>query len=262
MRAYLRLRKRAAMRAAARNPLAFAGLNASPVTVESDSRKLSCLLAPGEPGRGVWLLAHGLGENRWQMASRAAWFRARGHAVCLMDFRSHGQSDWGPVAFGRFEAADVDAAVDYLEKHFPGEPISFCGVSLGAAAGVLAESAARFDRVILELLYRALEDAVMDRARVWLSRASYPVARAYVRRLEASCPGCDPLDAITRLRGRVLLLAGARDPFVPLAHARQLAEAAGASLVEFPGAGHMNLHRVARAEWQRAVQAWLDGPSV
>lgn len=261
MHAYLRLRKRAAMRAAARKPLAFAGLNAAPVTVRGEGRDLSCLLAPGEPGRGVWLLAHGLGENRWQMASRAAWFRSRGHSVLLLDFRSHGQSDWGPVSFGRSEAADVDAAVGYLETRFPGEPISFCGVSLGAAAGVLAASAERFDRVILELLYRALEDAVMDRARAWLTRASFPVARAYLRRLEHAYPGGDPLEAVTRLRGRVLLLAGALDPYVPLAHARQLAAAAGAALVEFPRTGHRNLHRVARAEWQRAVQDWLDGPS-
>jgi len=192
------------------------------------------------------------------MASRAEWFRRRGASVLLLDFRSHGESDWGPVAFGRTEAADVDAAVRFLEDELPGEHVSFCGVSLGAAAGVLSASALRFERVILELSYRTLEDAVMVRAQRYLTKLSFPVARVYWRSLEAAAPGEDPVAAVARLRGRVLLLAGERDPYVPLDHARDVARAAGVELVAFPGAGHQNLHRVVRDEWERVVANWLD----
>lgn len=262
--AYLRVRKGAAMRSAARKPGAFAELDPEHVWVESEGRKLACLLVRGERGRGVWLLAHGLGENRWQMMSRAAWFRNRGCSVLLMDFRAHGESDWGPVSFGRAEAADVDAAVRFVEEELPGEPVSFCGVSLGAAAGVLCRSAGRFERAILELTYRTLEDAVMERARRWLTPLSFPVARAYLRRLErAAADGgalaVDPLEAVAAVRGRVLLLAGARDPYVPVEQARDLARAAGVKLVEFDGLGHRNLHRLAREQWEVVVGGWLDG---
>jgi len=256
--AYLRVRKSAAMRAASRKPRAFEGLDPEHVWIESEGRNLACLFARGERGRGAWVLAHGLGENRWQMASRAAWLRRRGASVLLLDFRSHGESDWGPVAFGRTEAADVDAAVRFLEDELPGEHVSFCGVSLGAAAGVLSASALRFERVILELSYRTLEDAVMVRAQRYLTKLSFPVARVYWRSLEAAAPGEDPVAAVARLRGRVLLLAGERDPYVPLDHARDVARAAGVELVAFPGAGHQNLHRVVRDEWERVVANWLD----
>ena len=255
---YLRVRKSAALRAATRKPGAFAGLDPEHVWIESEGRKLACLLVRGEAGRGAWILAHGLGENRWQMASRAEWFRRRGYSVLLLDFRAHGESDWGPVAFGRAEAADVDAAVRFLEEELPGEPLSFCGVSLGAAAGVLGASARRFERLILELMYRTLEDAVMVRARLYLTRLSFPVARVYWRRLENAYPGQDPVDAVTSLRGKLLLLAGARDPYVPVEQARDLARAAGVELSEFGGVRHQNLHRVAREEWERVVGRWLD----
>ncbi|MEP7367319.1 MAG: alpha/beta hydrolase [Acidobacteriota bacterium] len=256
--AYLRLRKSAAMQAATRRPGAFAGLDPEHVWVESEGRKLSCLLVRGEPGRGVWLLAHGLGENRWQMASRAEWFRGRGCSVMLFDFRAHGESDWGPVAFGRLEAADVDEAVKFLDDELPGEAISFCGVSLGASAGVMSQSAGRFKRLILELPYRRLEDAVMERARRWLTPLSFPVARAYLRRLERESPGPDPLEAVTKLPGRLLLLAGARDLYSPLAQVRDVARAAGVETVEFAGLKHQNLHRLAKDEWERAVQRFWD----
>lgn len=255
--AYLRVRKSAAMQAATRKPGAFAGLDPEHVWIESEGRKLACLLIRGEPGRGVWLLAHGLGENRWQMASRAAWFRGRGYSVMLMDFRAHGESDWGPVAFGRLEAADVDAAVRFMEEELPGEAVSYCGVSLGAAAGLMSRSAGRFERLILELPYRRLEDAVMERARRWLTPLSFPVARAYARRLEREAPGADPVEAAKELRGRVLVLAGARDRYSPVEQARDVARAAEVELVEFAGLGHQNLHRLAREEWERVVGAWL-----
>ena len=256
--AYLRVRKSAAMRAATRKPGAFAGLDPEHVWIESEGRKLACLFARGDPGRGVWVLAHGLGENRWQMASRADWFRRRGASVLLLDFRSHGESDWGPVAFGRAEAADVDAAARFLEDELSGEQVSFCGVSLGAAAGVLSASALRFERVILELSYRTLKDAVMVRAQRYLTRLSFPIALLYWHSLEAAAPGEDPVVAVARLHGRVLVLAGERDPYVPLDHARDMARAAGAELVAFPGIGHQNLHRVVRDGWERVVANWLD----
>lgn len=257
--AYLRLRKNAAMQAAFRKPGAFAGLDPESVWVESEGRKLSCLLVRGEPGRGVWLLAHGLGENRWQMASRAEWFRRRGCSVMLLDFRAHGESDWGPVAFGRLEAADVDAAVRFLDEELPDEPISFCGVSLGAAAGVMSQSVHRFERLILELIYRRLEDAVMERARRWLTPLSFPIARAYLRRLERESPGPNPLEAVPKSPGRVLLLAGGRDTYSPIEHVRSVARASGAQLTEFPHLKHQNLHRLAKDEWERSVVQFCDG---
>lgn len=256
--AYLRVRKSAAMRAASRKPRAFEGLDPEHVWIESEGRKLACLFARGQRGGGAWVLAHGLGENRWQMASRADWLRRRGASVLLLDFRSHGESDWGPVSFGRAEAADIDAAVRFLDEELPGEPLSFCGVSLGAAAGVLSASAQRFEGLILELMYRTLRDAVMVRAQRYLTKFSFPLARAYWRSLEASTPGEDPVAAVARLRGRVLLLAGARDPYVPLDQARDVARAAGIELAVFQAAGHQNLHRVVRNEWERVVVNWLD----
>lgn len=98
----------------------------------------------------------------------------------------------------------------------------------------------------------------MVRAQRYLTKLSFPIARLYWLSLEAAAPGEDPVVAVSRLRGRVLLLAGGRDPYVPLAHARDLARAAGVELVTFPGVGHRNLHRVVRDAWEQVVANWLD----
>jgi pimeloyl-ACP methyl ester carboxylesterase len=256
LNAYLRLRKWQAMRAARRKPAAFATLRPEFLWIESEGRKLACHFVRGEPGRGVWLLAHGLGENRWQMAARAQWFRGRGCSVMLFDFRAHGESDWGPCGFGALETADVEAAAAFLQDEIPGEKISFCGMSQGAAAGVLSAAAPGFERMVLEGLYRTVEDAILLRGERWIPLLGRGLAAIYA----AGAVQGSPLNALRALGRPTLLIAGERDPYVPLAHARELAEAARASLAVFPGLKHVNFHRRDPERWERSVLDFLETP--
>ena len=250
---YLRLRKWEAIRAAQRKPGAFDALNPEFVWIESEGRKLACHFVRGRRGAGAWVLAHGLGENRWQMASRAQWLRARGASVLLFDFRAHGESDWGPCGFGAVEGADVEAAVRFLESEVPGEPIGFCGMSQGAAAGVLSEASPRMDRFILEGLYRRVEDAIVVRGEKWIPLIGPALARSYVR----VTPTGEPIDAVRRLKQPKLFIAGALDPYVPIAQSRELAQAAQSPLIEFPNLKHQNFHRHEPERWEPAVAQFL-----
>ncbi len=129
----------------------------------SPGRFVAGWLARGRPGRGAVLLLHGVRADRKQMVARARFLRDAGHSVLLVDLPAHGESTGERITFGAREAEGAAAALAFLRKQFPKEHIGAIGVSLGAAAIVLAQPAAPLHAVVLESMYPTINDAVEDR---------------------------------------------------------------------------------------------------
>ncbi|TXI20438.1 MAG: alpha/beta hydrolase, partial [Nitrosomonas sp.] len=96
-------------------------------------------LSQGKPGYSAVLLVHSMRSNRLEMLSRARFLKSLGYTVFLIDLHAHGESTGDRITFGLLESESVAAAVAYLHQTFPHERVGAIGVSLGAAAIVLAK---------------------------------------------------------------------------------------------------------------------------
>lgn len=99
------------------------------------------LKEPRQPAaRGVALVLHphplggGTMHNKVVFRAAAALNEA-GLTTLRINFRGVGQST-GEHDEGRGELEDVKASLDYLEKKYPGQPITVCGFSFGARVGM------------------------------------------------------------------------------------------------------------------------------
>src|SRR4051812_25267133 len=77
------------------------------------------------PGNhGAVILMHGLRASRLSQLDRARLFVGEGYSVLLFDFQGHGESPGTNVTFGYLESRDARAAVEYVRRRLPGQPIA------------------------------------------------------------------------------------------------------------------------------------------
>jgi len=94
----------------------------------------------GDGPRFVAVLVHGLFRGALEIETAGAMFRELGGEVLLLELRNHGGSGHATATFGRDEAYDVLAAVDFVREREEtrNRPLVLYGVSLGTAAVALA----------------------------------------------------------------------------------------------------------------------------
>jgi fermentation-respiration switch protein FrsA (DUF1100 family) len=230
--------------------------------VDPMGRRLRGWLAPGNGAVGV-VLVHGVRETRRAMLGRARFLHRAGYAVLLFDLPAHGESAGDRVTFGIGEASAVRAAVDLLAGSLPAQPIAALGFSLGGAACLLGHDPLPVDALVLEAVYADIDTAVANRLRVYGGAAGAWLTPLFIWQLGPRW-GIDaralrPVDAIGRIRAPLLLIAGAADPRATPADAERLFAAAPEpkQLWVVPGAGHVDFHRVAPAEYEARVLQFL-----
>jgi pimeloyl-ACP methyl ester carboxylesterase len=239
-------------------------LEASNITFASGSGSLiHGWLSPGKPGQGAVILLHGLRGDRRDMVSRAEFLRARGYSVLLFDFQGHGESRGSRITFGDLESRDVTAAIQYVHHKLPGEQVGVIGVSLGAAAFVLAEERPAVAAVVLEQMYPTIQQAVAGRARQYvgpLGPVLAPLLMVQVQaRLEIPANRLRPIDRMGQIGAPVLIVNGTRDRYTSIEDARALFAASSnpKELLAVEGAGHVNLHAFAKAQYEQRVGDFL-----
>ncbi len=239
-------------------------LGASVVTFPSQSGSLiHGWYAAGTPGTGAVLLLHGVGADRSAMTSRALFLHALGYSVLLIDFQAHGESLGRNITAGYLESWDAAAAAGYLHRALPLERVGVIGVSMGAAAVVLAKQPLRLSAVVLESMYPTIEEAIGDRMKLALGRwgpALAPLLLLQLKpRLGVGASQMHPIDRIARLGAPVLLIHGADDRHTTLDEARRVFAAAAEpkSFWEVPGAGHVDMDDFAKAEYERRIGEFL-----
>jgi uncharacterized protein len=240
-------------------------LHVRPVELQSGSGAvIHGWFTPGRAGFGAVLLLHGIGASRLEMADRAAFLRAAGYSVLLIDFRAHGESTGDTPTYGGLESRDALAAVRFLRDTAPGERIGVVGVSMGGAAALLGPAPLPVDALVLESVYPTIDDAVRDRLRAWFGPvgvAFSPVVMAWMFPREGVTPDeLRPIDRIAEQTAPVFVLSGTDDPYTTEREARALFQHARAPkrFWAVKGAGHVDLHAFAPAEYERRVGAFLE----
>lgn len=186
-------------------------------------------LAAPEP-RDAIVVCHGFGMERRELLDLALGLRAREHAVLLFDFRGHGLSDGIRSTVGYREAEDIVAAVNYLRgrKELAGREIGVAGLSMGAAAAILAAvECPEIAAVVADSSFATLRGIAARGLWQLYGIPPFPFAPFVVwfaefftrTRIRLN----RPVEAIARMTPRPLMLIhGMDDRLVPVSDARRL----------------------------------------
>jgi fermentation-respiration switch protein FrsA (DUF1100 family) len=220
-------------------------------------------LVRGTRGGGVILLVHSLRSNRVEMLSRAQFLNEQGYGALLIDLQGHGETPGDSITFGVRESEDVGAAAAWLRNTLPGERIGAIGVSLGAAAIVLAKPPLQLDAVVLESLHPTIEEAVENRLKLHLGKLG-PIFSPLLLwqlsfRLDTPLEEINPITRIGDLNAPLLLISGTDDQHTKVAETEQLLATARQpkEIWIVSGGGHFNMHTYAGREYEDHILDFL-----
>lgn len=203
----------------------------------------------GEPGAPVLILVHGWGRNVERMLPYVAMLHPAGFDLLAFDARHHGSSDADAFASMPKFSEDIRAAVDQVARHRNPMPqaVGVLGLSVGGSAAIHASACdPRIAAVATVGAFANPRDPRATLGRLWWVLApGLPLAFRFVEwRIGLRFAAIAPENVIARSGARFLLIHGTADAVIPLAHARRLASAAGASarLWTLPGRGHSDPH--------------------
>ncbi|RYD98496.1 MAG: alpha/beta hydrolase [Sphingobacteriales bacterium] len=232
------------------------------ITLKSDVRLEGWWLPVPAP-KGTVLLLHGYGGSKAGLLNYATQFRRFGYNTLLLDFRGAGGSAGDQCTIGYKEAADVTAAVRFLNER--GEKnIYLFGTSMGAAAALraLATDSLPVKGAIIECPFGSMLQTVKNRFHTQ-GVPTFPLAHLLLFwggvENGFNAFAHNPEAYASSVRCPVLLLWGAKDEKVTQAETDRIyAHLQGPKkLVVFPEAGHENYLRKYAPEWTAAVDDFL-----
>ncbi len=228
-----------------------------------DGTPLAGWFVPGAPDRApTVVLLHGYGNSRPQLLPHAAYLHRAGYHTLLIDFRNRGRSGGDAVTVGAMEPLDVRGAVSYLCGRPDVDPsrIAVQGVSLGAAAGILAAANdPRIAAVVAESAFADLAGAIRRSFEYFIGLPAFPFAPVTVAivelRLGARAVHVRPVEAIRRLHRPAFIIDDLADDLVPPRSGERLYEAAPGpkELWRVPHAPHTGGLDTCPDEYQRRV---------
>lgn len=186
----------------------------------SDGNLLSGWYLPSS-GRGITIImTHGLFRSRYEMLDRGLALWREGYGVLLYDLRRHGQSRAEFSSIGYDERHDVRAALRFMRERAPGERFVLMGVSMGAAATLMAaaEEDSGVLAVVAESSFLSFNDTVYHHVRL-AGLPTFPFATLLLRftawRLNFSPASFDLLQAVGKIKCPILFIGGSADRRMP-----------------------------------------------
>jgi uncharacterized protein len=242
-----------------------ADLNAEPVNFESDSAaNVHGWWCPVRNSRGAVLLLPGIRSNRLSMVDRARFLHRACYSVFLIDFQATGGTKGDRIAFGWKENRDAIAAVNLIRNTEPASRVAIIGSSLGGVATLLATLPLKVDALILEAVYPTIEIATTNRLENYfgpLGRFAAPLLLKQLHmRLGISADDLRPIDHIANVHCPVLIMSGEKDRNTRAEDTETLLSRAQSpkQLWFVPRARHIDFHKVAGAEYESRVLAFLE----
>ncbi|OYT73340.1 MAG: hypothetical protein CFK52_01855 [Chloracidobacterium sp. CP2_5A] len=166
------------------------------------------------------ILTHGLFRSRYETLERGVALWKLGYGVLLYDLRRHGRSQGEFSTVGYVERRDVKAAVEFVRRRAPYDRVVLLGVSMGAAASLLAAAEAPdVAAVISDSSFRSFRDAVANDVR-HLGLPQWPAAPiltyATAWRMGFAVSDFDLERAAGRIAAPILFIGGERDRRMPV----------------------------------------------
>jgi alpha-beta hydrolase superfamily lysophospholipase len=235
--------------------------------VSADGVKLEgWYLGGGERGVSV-ACAHGLFRSRHELLERAAWLRQTGFNVLVFDLRRHGKSGGERISLGYKERLDLESAASYLAERSPGDRMVLLGVSMGAAASLLAAAEdSNVAAVVADSSFLSLEHTVAHHLKLFWGLPKFPLGYELVFFVEQlagfKAEDLDMEKAVQQIGRRpILFIAGGGDRRMPVEIQRRLFQAAGSPLSRFvviEDAGHGGGYRTDPEGYQEAVLGFIE----
>ncbi len=233
----------------------------------SDGVPLAGWWLPAEDSPVVIIYGHGLFRSRQEMVERAAYFRQRGYAGLLFDFRRHGESQGELSGAGYLERLDVLGAVRFLRDSLHvTKPIVTCAVSMGTGATMLAAAESpEIAGLILDSSFLSFDHLIAHHAKIWLGIPKFPLADEIILftkwRIGFSSAQFDMERALDKIGDRPLLfIAGGKDVRMPKEISQQLFEHSKSTrkrLVVFEEATHGAAFTLEAARYEEKMVGFL-----
>jgi fermentation-respiration switch protein FrsA (DUF1100 family) len=222
--------------------------------------------ASGQP-HGTIIYLHGQNRTRVEMLPAASFACSLGYNGLLFDLRHQGLSGGEISTLGYQERLDVLGALRFARDEEKAEsPFIFWGVSMGAAAGLMAAAdSPDVDAVISDSSFLSFSDVIIHHAKLFLHLPKFPISEEVIylvsRRGQFSPADFDLEKAVQRINPRpVLFVAVEGDRRMPPDIARALYSRSTSplkSLAILPGNRHGEGFALATQQYQRAVTDFL-----
>ncbi len=234
----------------------------------TDGTPLKGWYVPAEgTARGTIIYVHGLNRTRIEMLPMAVYGHSLGYNGLLFDLRHQGMSGGKITTLGYQERLDVLGAVHYaLESEHAPRPVIVWGVSMGAAASLLAAAdSPDIAAVISDSSFDSMLSTMRHHLRLFLHLPGFPIADevAYLtaRRGHFHVADFDCVKAVGRIGNRpILFVAVQGDRRMPPSVARKLYSQARSPLsriIVLPGRRHGEGFNQAREQYEKAVTEFL-----
>ncbi|MEA3189622.1 MAG: uncharacterized protein QOD77_204 [Thermoplasmata archaeon] len=212
------------------------------------------------------LFLHGYGDAKDQGLPLYPSLHNHSVNVLAFDFRAHGQSGGDHTTVGLDEVADVQGALDWLEnKTGHADPaVVLLGWSMGGATAIhVAALDPRIDGIVTDGAFSRLQRIVETSISEFTGLPKWPFGPLAVQFAGMSI-GVDlgnhaPVEWLVDYHGPILLVQGAADTAVTPDQVDELHRSAErADVWKVEGAGHVEAHEHAQAEYEARVAAFLD----
>lgn len=131
----------------------------------------------GPDAHGTIIYCHGLNRTRIEMLPMEVFGHSLGYNGLLFDFRHSGESGGKIGTLGYTERLDAVAAVHYaLEREKAARPVVLWGVSMGAAASLMAASdSPDVAAVISDSSFLSFRHTIVHHARMFFHLPAFPI---------------------------------------------------------------------------------------
>ena len=209
--------------------------------------------APKKVDQAIVVL-HGYPFDKGNMLEMTQ-FLHEDYNLLYVDFRAMGKSEGGFSSLGFHEQKDVRAAVQYLE----GQDVGVFGISMGAAASLLALPEMDVKAVVADSSYASLEDMLLHTygGGIIAQIVAFPV-----KLLAKVWPGIDinkvmPVKSVEKTNTPILLVHGSKDNQVPVEHSEMIVKAAKNAELWVVDTKHVDAHVAYNGDYEKKVLLFL-----